>query len=148
MKKSNKFLPLMTFLMGIGIGITLLSVFSFTRSSEPVAPPAGLSPVSDTAANTLFTRYIKKATFPTKPFQGFFLDTQEFDAMNLLAKGGTVLSGFRIYLGKDANGTGVGIVVGVDSKGLDAISNGIYRTDSPKAGPCPIICDATSPITK
>ena len=38
------------------------------------------------------------------------------------------------------------VVAGVDMNGNDAVKNTIFGTDAPKLGPCPPICDVSSPI--
>ena len=78
--------------------------------------------------------------------KGFTVDKPQLDAMNSIAKENQDLTGFRIYFGKDNNGKKIGIVVGVDSSGKDALKNTIFSTDSPISSPCPPICDVSSPI--
>ena len=68
-------------------------------------------------------------------------------AMNSLAKENSALTGFRIYYGKDNNARKIGIVVGVDNMGKDAVKNTIFNTDAPVSSPCPPICDTSSPIS-
>ena len=61
--------------------------------------------------------------------------------MNQLAAANPSLSGYRIYLGSSGNA-----IVGVDSDGKDAISDGILLTSNAGSGLCPFICDVSSPL--
>ena len=148
MKKNKIILPAMTFILGLLFGVTLLVFMSFSESGVTRTPSQGLTVISAADANSMLKNYLKTATISTTPIKGFFLDTLQVNAMKLLAKENAALSGFRIYLGKDKSNTTVGIVVGVDNRGLDATSNTIYRTSSVKAGPCPFVCDVNSTISK
>ena len=148
MKKSKIILPVMTFIVGIVIGVIPLALMSFTRSSDTGTPQRGLTLVSATEANAVLKNYLKTATTPTEPIKGFLLDTLQLSAMKLIAKENKTLVGFRIYLGKGINNIPVSIVVGVDNKGADATGNTIYKTSSLKSGPCPLICDVSSTISK
>jgi hypothetical protein len=130
------------FISGAIIGITFLALVGFTGMSVPTAPP-----ISPGDANTLFKEYLKTAPTPTKPIYGVFLDKNELAAMNQLAGDNQNLAGFRIYFGKETSGPQVGIVVGVDDHYADVTAT-ILKTDSPKAGPCPTVCDNTSPIIR
>jgi hypothetical protein len=50
-------------------------------------------------------------------------------------------------MGMTDSGERVGIVVGVNDRLSDAAFGRIYKTNSVNSGPCPFICDETSPIT-
>ena len=148
MKKIRKVLPVMTFVLGVGTGIMMIVLLSFSKSPVPAESPQVLRPIDTTEAQTLLRHYLSSTTIPAMPVKGFFLDMQQLDAMNRLSRENTTLTGFRIYLGKDANNVVVGIVVGVNNRGSDAVSNTIYKTESSRSGPCPPVCDITSPITR
>ena len=152
MKKKKISLPVMTFIMGVLIGIAPLAFLSFKWSSDTRLPP-GLTEIKPGDANNLYTNHSDITGTSFTPLKGFYLDILQFYAMKELANVNTTLSGFRIYLGKesktnDRNGI-VGIVVGVDSHGKDAClsTDKIYKTSSMKSGPCPYMCDETSQIT-
>ena len=83
----------------------------------------------------------------TAVFKTFYLDRQQLEALNMLAGKNSALAGFRLYLGRDEHGMLVGMVVGVDEKNADLVSDGIYKTGTIKSGPCPDICDKESPIS-
>ena len=147
--KMNKFaLVSASFFLGAITVISVFALFSFTRGGAPSTAQAGISLVSATDANTLLKAYLTNADTPARPVNGMFLDLQQLNAMNTLAGKNPNLSGFRLYFGREKTGVQVGLVVGVDSHNVDLITNSIYKTDSPKTGPCPPVCDVSSPITK
>jgi hypothetical protein len=148
MKKDKIALATIPFIIGTIFGISVFAVLSFTRDNAPDNPPQQVSSITATDANALVKRYLSSAVPLTTPVKGFYINLQQLDAMNRLAIVYPSLAGFRVYMGKTNDDIQVGIVVGVDNKGLDAISNGIYRTDTQKPGPCPPFCDTNSPILK
>ncbi|MEI6901427.1 MAG: hypothetical protein WCL00_16240 [Bacteroidota bacterium] len=148
MEKIKGLLPSTNFIMGLALGILLFATYSFTKSTPVGSPPETLTSISVSDANILVKHYLATASIPTIPVKGFTLDTLQLNAMKLILKENPNLAGFRVYLGKDMNGVMAGIVTGVDNKGSDAITNTIYKTYSVGVGPCPIVCDVKSPITK
>jgi hypothetical protein len=147
--KMNKFAMVsVAFILGAMSVISFLALVSFTGMSVPMAKSNEVSPILATDANTLLKEYLKTAGTPAKPINGVFLDKQELEAMNRLAGENPNLAGFRIYFGKETSGLLVGLVVGVDDNYSDLTANSIYKTDSPKTGPCPPVCDKNSTIIK
>jgi hypothetical protein len=147
--KMNKFAMVSAaFILGAISVISFLGLVSFTGMNFPPANPLGSTAITATNANTLLKAYLTTADTPATPVKGVFVDRRALDAMNQLAAENSGLAGFRIYFGKQATGLQVGIVVGVDANYADVVTGHIYQTDSPKAGPCPTICDKTSPITQ
>ena len=146
MKKKRITLAAMTFIMGIGVGISLFALFSFTRTTPVPEPPQDYTSVSAASANGYLRSYLSAAPVINQKIKGFYLDTLQLNAMKMIFEENKKLAGFRIYIGVE-NRNQVGIVVGVDSQGKDATSNGIYKTNSIKTGPCPYDCDVESPIT-
>ena len=134
------------FILGAISVVSFLALVSFTGMNFPPANPLGSTAISSANANILLKEYLKSADSPASPIKGVYLDKRELDAMNQLAGENPGLSGFRIYFGKESTGVMVGVVVGVDANYNDVVTGNIYKTDSPKAGPCPTICDKTSPI--
>ena len=145
MKKNNLFLTAIGFLSGIVLTISVMGLLAF--SSEPVPPVSGtgIIPITAADANMYFKNYMTGATSVNQVIKGFTLDKKQLEAMNNIAKENPALPGFRIYMGRDNNANLVSVVVGVDSKGLDAVKNSIYNTYAP-GNPCPPVCDVQSPI--
>ncbi|MEI6900612.1 MAG: hypothetical protein WCL00_12100 [Bacteroidota bacterium] len=80
--------------------------------------------------------------------KGFTINLEQFRAMCMILQNDTTGSvhGFRIYMGADSILTNkVLIVVG---SGSPDKSGDIYSTSAAGAGPCPIVCDSDSPITR
>jgi hypothetical protein len=148
MKKNKIALATVPFIIGTIFGISVFAVLSFTGANAPVNPPQQVTTISAVDANALVKRYLSTATAPSTPIKGFYIDLQQLNVMNRLAVVHPEMSGFRIYLGKASDDSEVSIVVGVDNKGIDVITNGIYATTSLRPGPCPPFCDVNSPITK
>ena len=149
MKKNKITLAIVPFIVGAIFGISIFAFLSFSRmSASPEPQVVAVSAISPSDANTIVKHFLSTATTPTVPTKGFYVDLQQLEAMNKLMKENASLAGFRLYLGRGADEAQVGIVVGVDSKGIDATMNTVYKTNSPKTGPCPPVCDQNSPITK
>ncbi len=108
----------------------------------------GITPITDTEAKTLLTKYISTAVKPTSPVKGVFLDRQQLDAMNKLVQENPAVPGFRVFFGMEVSGAKVGIVVGVNDANQDQVTRSIFKTLSPKTGPCPPVCDQASPINQ
>jgi hypothetical protein len=146
--KTNKIgLSVLPFFLGAVLGFSLFAMVSFTRADAPVNSPPEPDSISATDANVLLKRYLVTATTSPTPIKAFYIDLKQLDAMKLLLNKNSTLAGFRVYLGKTPGNNQVGIVVGVDNRGLDVATKTIYRTDSPQSGPCPTVCDASSPIS-
>ena len=145
MKKNQFPLLALTFLSGIILGVSALGLFAFTGAAPAPAPASGINKISVQQANALFKNYINSATASNAVFKAFTLNKDELSALNKLAGENPSLTGFRIYMGTDNTAGRVGIVVGVNSTGADVI-NSIYSSDAGASGPCPPICDSSSPI--
>ena len=146
--KTNKIgLSVLPFFLGAVLGFSLFAMVSFTRADAPANSPPQPDSISATDANVLLRRYLATDTTSPTRIKAFYIDIHQLDAMKLLLNNNRTLAGFRVYLGKTTGNNRVGIVVGVDSRGLDVATRAIYRTDSPQSGPCPTVCDATSPIS-
>jgi hypothetical protein len=147
--KMNKFaIAGVAFILGAISVISFIALVSFTHMSSPTPASGLVTTVSATEANTLLKNYLKTAPAAVKQAKGIFLDLQELEALNSLASKDAKLAGFRLYLGKETNGKMVGLVVGVDANNLDLVSKNILKTQSPKTGLCPPVCDQSSTITK
>lgn len=146
MKTNKYFFPLTAFFTGLVFGISILGFFSFTNGPVSPAPNAGITPINATAAHVFFNNYIVTAAPFNQVIKGFTIDKVQLEAMNSIARENPELSGFRIYMGKDNNSMNIGIVVGVDNLGKDAVKNTIFQTQGQKMSPCPPVCDVNSPI--
>ena len=133
-------------IVGIIIGISIMTLLSFTKNENKVSLRTGITTISSSQANTYFRNYMSSSTSFNSVIKGYTIDKNQLDAMTLLSIENRNLTGFRIYNGKDENSSRMSIVVGIDSEGKDAIGSSIYNTDSPNAQPCPTLCDLTSPI--
>jgi len=148
MKANNIFFTTTGFFSGIVAGASMVALLSFTYDpGTPVVPGGGIVPITLTEAIGYFKNFQKDAAPLNQVVKGFTIDKTQLDAMNSLAKESTTLTGFRIYMGKDNNSRKIGIVVGIDNTGKDAVKNTIFNTDSQSLSPCPPICDVNSPIT-
>jgi len=155
MKKNKMAMISVTFILGAVFGISLIALLSFVRTPNPPSPDPPLNPILTAEANRLFHNYYDKAVIIDEKIKGFYVDRPQLEALNELAKN-TTLVGFRIYLGKTlpTSSDTVAIIVGVtnrmedDAPSTTGVVGKIYRTESRKTGPCPPMCDRTSPITK
>jgi hypothetical protein len=149
--KKNKFNIVGTsFLTGAVFGISLFAILSFSKSATPPLPDPQPEIIDTVAAKQLFFNYYNSPGPIPERVKGFFVDRLQLIAMNNLVEFDSTLAGFRLYLGKSDADEPVGIVVGVaEVRGkLSDVKNGrIYKTASVKSGPCPFICDESSPIT-
>jgi hypothetical protein len=148
MKTNKIFFTSVGFLTGIVSGISIMGILAFSNGPAPSNPGPGNSVISTAVANTYFKNYMAGAATFNQVIKGFTIDKSQLDAMNSIANENSLLTGFRIYFGKDNNAQKIAIVVGVDSNGKDAVTNTIYNTSAPINNPCPPICDVVSPITK
>jgi hypothetical protein len=146
MKKNQITLMALTFISGIVLGVSAIGLFSFTNAENPSAPAAVVTKINVTEANTLFKNYYQSTAPTTNIFKGFALTKEELTALNSLLTENSSLVGFRIYMGKSVTLSTVGIVVGVNSAGKD-VTTSIYQSPAVGSGPCPTICDSSSPIT-
>ena len=146
MKTQKFFYPVLGFLTGIVFSFSMVGLLAFTNG--PATPaPTGPIPITSSTAHSYVINYLSDATSVNLVIKGFTIDLAQLEAMNSIAKENPALTGFRIYYGKDSNAKKVGIVVGVDNTGKDAVKNTIFNTDSPVSSPCPPICDTSSPIS-
>ena len=148
MKTKKYFFSAIGFLTGTVFGISIFVFLSFTNGPVSPLPAAGLVPITSADAHTCFGSYMSGAVSYNQVMKGFTIGKAQLDAMNAIAAENTALTGFRIYFGKDINARNIGIVVGVDNTGADAVKNSIFSTDGAKPGPCPPICDVASAITQ
>lgn len=145
--KNNKYIiTAIGFLSGMVFGIATIGFFSFSNGPASPVPAGGVVPITAAEARNYYSRYISEAGSFNQVLKGFTIDKAQLEAMNNIAKENPALTVFRIYMGKDNNSRKIGIVVGVDEKGLDAVKNTIYNTDSQNLSPCPPVCDLNSPI--
>lgn len=135
------------FTSGLLAGFFLLSLFSFTGAPTPSAPGGGLTPISVDSANALFKGYMADAAPLNQVLKGFALNKSQLEAINTISAQNPDLTGFRLYLAKNKAAKQFILVVGVDNTGKDAVKNSIFATETQVAGPCPTVCDVTSPIT-
>jgi hypothetical protein len=142
MKKHRYFFPVFGFLGGMVAGMALIGLWAFTPAAG-----TGMVAISVTEAKTYLNNYLVDAAPVSGVIKGFTIDKEQFDAMNAIAKENTGISGFRIYMGKDNASRKIGIVVGIDALGKEAVTGKIYGTDSKSLSPCPPMCDVNSPIS-
>lgn len=146
MKKNQFTLIAATFLSGIILGVTAISLFAFTGSGVAPASSPAVSKISVQEANVLFKNYFSSASPSNSVFKGFAINRDELAAMNNLVNENAGLAGIRVYMGNDNTLGKVGILVGISNTGAD-VPTSIYRSPAVASGPCPTICDAASPIT-
>jgi hypothetical protein len=144
--KSNKyFFPGLGFAAGILFGFAIIALYSFT--SGPASAGGGaIVPISAADAKTYVSNYMSDATAVNDIIKGFTIARGQLDAMNAIAKENPGVAGFRVYLGKDNEARNVGIVIGIDGQGKDALNGKVYNTDAGSLSPCPPVCDVSSPI--
>ena len=147
MKTNKYFFPALGFLTGAVFGISIIGLLAFTNGPVMPAPGTGIIAITSAQANGYFNNYMSGATSFNQVIKGFMVDKSQLEAMNNISAENPGLAGFRIYFGKDNTAKKIGIVVGVDTMGKDAITNTVFNTDAPKLSPCPPMCDASSPIT-
>lgn len=145
MKKNQFTLAAITFVTGIILGASLIGIFSFSNAENPPAELPLVNKISSDEANSLFRVYYNNATPTNGIVKGFALTREHLSALNNLANENPGLQAFRVYSGYDQNMGNVGIVVGVNSNGQDALGS-IYKAAG-GASPCPTICDGASAIT-
>ena len=146
MKKGNYYQTGIGFLVGTLFGVMTMVLVSFTMDTGKSGNKDGITIITSAQANSYYRNYMTKAESFNQVIRGFMVDKSQLSAMNAIASENESLNGFRIYTGRDNNNVKVGIVVGIDANGRDAVNNSIFNTDSPSSGPCPTICDQSSPI--
>jgi hypothetical protein len=146
MKTNRFFLSALVFLTGMVSGVSIIGLLAFTNGASAPAPAVPIVAVSAAEAHGYFTNYMSGATAMNQVIKGFTVDKAQLDAMNSISAANPGLTSFRIYFGRDSRANKVGIVVGVDDAGRDAVNGTIYSTEAPKSSPCPPICDTSSPI--
>jgi hypothetical protein len=146
--KKKIFTPVtFAFFSGTVVGITLFALIAFTMGS-PVPSPPVKSPLTVTEARAYLVNYLKTATKSDQIIKGVAIDKVQLDKMNRLLRDNANLVGFRIFLGLDDHANQVGIIVGINSTGADAVTtDSIYCTSRTYVGPCPPTCDRNSPIS-
>jgi hypothetical protein len=142
MKKNRFTFILLAFIAGAAFGISVLAVLSFVSPVKSPSPAPAISPINSVQAKALVARY--KGTMKDKVI-AFRIDKDELDAITNIQGRFHGTTEFRIYMGIDGRDT-VGIVVGLDAAGRDDTIPGIFRTTSQHSGPCPPVCDVSSPI--
>jgi hypothetical protein len=147
MKTNKFFFPVVGFFAGLAFGISIIGLLAFTNGAGSPVSGAGNTPITASEAHGYFIKYISDAVPFNQVIKGFTIDKSQLDAMNIISKENADLTGFRIYMGKDNNSMKIGIVVGVDSMGKDAIKNTVFNTASKNLSPCPPLCDTSSPIS-
>ena len=147
MKNKTLWIATSAFVSGIFLGISVISLVSFTQVPGKPDSLQGISKISLTQAKTYFNSYYTGAQPLNAVVKGFTIGSEQIQALNQLLTENPGISRYRIYLGKDETSSPIGIVVGVDANGLDISSGSIYRSTALTSGPCPPVCDATSQIT-
>jgi len=146
MKTNKFFLTAIGFLTGIVLSISAMGLLAFVKGPVSSGAGPGISSITAVQANGYFKNYLSGAKSYNQVIKGFMVDRNQLNAMNNLVTENSDLTGFRIYMGIDNNSRKIGIVVGIDSYGKDAVNNTIYNTDSPNNNPCPPLCDSNSPV--
>jgi hypothetical protein len=143
MKKNSFTLSAITFITGILLGASAIGFFSFTNPGNPGAGGTGVGKVNQQQAEQLLQAYAANAQPINSVIKGFVVNRDQLGALNLLAKENESLNAFRIYMGTDASGNRVGVILGVDNQGNDIMGGSIYVAAG-GASPCPPVCDANS----
>ncbi|MEI7897489.1 MAG: hypothetical protein WCJ26_10675 [bacterium] len=150
---NNKFtMLLLAFFAGAVIGAAIIwmlcncSCCQKSSQTPPVPPEPPDFPahtISVQQANTYFHTYLNTPV-SVDTLKAFTINSQQFDAMKAIAAMDTTVHGFRIYMGMDSL-TPVRMVVGT---GTPDHTDNIYVTSDVDSGPCPWVCDDTSPISQ
>lgn len=145
MKKNQLTLMAATFITGIILGVSVLGLYSFTRSNNSLMPLSEKKKIELNEAKASFKKFHNNAKPFKEVFKGYTINKEQLSAFIALLDENPELTGFRIYMGNDNVEGDVSLVVGVNSSGLDE-TNVIYKTAAQSAGPCPTICDDNSSI--
>jgi hypothetical protein len=105
----------------------------------------GVKTISVDTAAAYFQCYMKDPD-TVGVFKAYNINLEQLRAMNMIAMNDSTVAGFRIYPGVFGDPTDVTVVVGVTGSGTDNTTT-IYTTSATGTGPCPTVCDGTSPIT-
>ncbi len=153
----NKFTwIIVTFLLGIIIGGTIVWLCccccckkSCDQHCQMLKKPLSLKTepklIDVPTANNYFHTYLL-APVSVDTLKAFTINLEQFYAMELILNTDTSVHGFRIYMGADSIPTNqVMMVVGTGSPDKPGT---IYSTKPAGSGPCPLMCDKGSPITK
>ena len=147
--KTNKYIfSALGFLAGMLLGFSVFGLLSFSNGPGSAGSGPGIVPISAAEAQTFLHNYMSDATAINEVIKGFTIDKTQLEAMNAISKENPNLAGFRIYLGKDNTSRKIGIVVGIDNDGKDAVNGKVYNTDRGVLSPCPPVCDVSSSIIK
>jgi hypothetical protein len=146
MKNKKFFWSALPFLAGAIFGISLLGLLSFTGQPKSLGTDPGVTKISTADAHTYAQKYLKSATPYTSIIKGFTVDLAELTIMNSILAADPSAEGFRFYFGTDASGTRLLITCGVDANGSD-MTGTIFTAPPHNGGPCPPVCDLTSPIS-
>jgi hypothetical protein len=147
--KNRTTLLLLTFAAGVIIGAVIVWMLCncccktscCSNQATFIGDPAGLKKISVTKANSFFKTYIKNP-LSVDTLKAFTINAEQFNAMTMIVKADSTVHGFRIYMGADSL-TPVRMVVGTGSPDK---TNLIYATSDLNSGPCPHVCDKSSPI--
>ena len=147
--KNKTTLLLLTFAAGAIIGAAILWMLGncccktscCSHETTFIGDPSGLQKISVKEANSFFKTYIE-SPLSVDTLKAFTINAEQFNAMTLIVKADPKVNGFRIYMGMDSL-TPVRMVVGTGSPDK---TNLIYETTDLSSGPCPHVCDISSPI--
>ncbi|MEI7661389.1 MAG: hypothetical protein WCK34_04295 [Bacteroidota bacterium] len=150
----NKFTMLLAaFVAGAVIGVLIFwllccncSKHSCCQKQCCMAPDtSGIHVITAKTANNLFKAYLASSSvIGADTLKAFTVNLQQFNAMKLIAKHDSSVHGFRIYMGMDSL-TSVMMVVGTGSPDK---TDYIIQTTDAASGPCPHVCDETSPVVE
>ncbi|MGA2822607.1 MAG: hypothetical protein ABSE72_03680 [Bacteroidales bacterium] len=147
MKNKKILWTALPFLAGAIFGISLLGLLSFTGQPKSANADPVVTKISVTDAHTYFQNYYKNAIAYTSKMKGFIVDKEDLTAMNIIMGATPSAVGFRVYFGNDTSGAPLLIICGVDANGYDMTGN-VYSATTNRVGPCPPVCDLTSPISQ
>lgn len=150
--KNNSTKMILTFLAGLLIGGAVIWFFfcgCCKKSCEHYSQIGNFpQPVTidTTTAQTYFANYML-SPINVDTLKAFAVNLAQYNAMRMILDNDTTVTGFRIYMGAtDTTHTSmINMVVGF---GTPDHYTSIYATDSEESGPCPFVCDETSPITR
>ena len=145
MKNKRLLWTVLPFVAGAIFGISLLGLLSFTGQPKMSGAEPVVTKISAADAHTFCQNYTRTATAYSGKMNGFTVDKAELTVMNTILGATPSVAGYRFYFGTDATGTGLLIICGIDANGADLTGN-IYSATKNHVGPCPPICDVTSPI--
>ena len=133
-----------SFIYGLVVAFIISGILYFLLFNDEIIRTGEI--VKANVAHASFIRYYDQADTLNARLKGFMIDNSQFLVMKQLAENNSSLYGFRMYMGIDDANSKVCLLVGVDAEGKD-ITSAIYSVLTERMGPCPNICDDTSPIT-